>query len=159
MDKFNGALICLAIILIVIVGVHVFEHNDSDDNKLCTDINFLSASTLKNGDSIQFELQDEQDTEIPYQNVTIKYEDGSGNVQTYKVSTDKSGKGNLKINGEGAGQYNVTVIYDGNDLYDGCSASQSVTVQDNAQSSIEIFNDTASTSIYNEHEVSSASSN
>ena len=90
----NIIIAILIIIIIAVVGAFVFsQQQHAPDGKINTQINFLSQTTLKNGDQVQFELKDAQGAVIAGQTVTISYDDGSGNVQNYTVNTDQNGKG------------------------------------------------------------------
>jgi len=44
--------------------------------------------------------------------------------------TDNEGKGYLSINGENDGDYKVIISYDGNNKYNGCTAEQTITIED-----------------------------
>ncbi len=145
----NALLAIIAIVVIIGAGLFVFSQMNSSDNN--TQINILSPSALKNGDQVIFELKDSKGTAIPGQNITIAYDDGSGNVQNYKVITDPNGKGNLTINGEEPGKYDITITFNGTDKYKGCSAKQTITVEDGTSETAESTesNATANTVMYN----------
>ena len=157
----NIIIAILIIIIIAVVGVFVFsQQHQGQDGKINTQINFLSQTTLKNGDQVQFELKDAQGAVIAGQNVTISYDDGSGNVQNYTVNTDQNGKGYLTISGEDAGKYTVTVSFAGNSKYNACTAKQTITIEDGTSDAEETVsqNSTANTVMYNNNSGSSSSS-
>ena len=158
----NIIIAILIVIIIAVVGFTVFSHTQTTtpEGKLNTQINFLSQTTLKNGDQVQFELKDVQGAVLPGQNVTISYNDGSGNVQKYTVNTDQNGKGYLTLNGEAAGKYEITVNYSGNNKYNGSTAKQSITIEEGTSDSQETVseNSTANTVMYNNNSGSSSSS-
>ena len=157
----NIIIAILIIIIIAVVGVFVFsQQHHARDGKINTQINFLSQTTLKNGDQVQFELKDAQGAVIAGQTVTISYDDGSGNVQNYTVNTDQNGKGYLTISGENAGKYTVTVSFDGNSKYNACTAKQTITIEDGTSDAKETVseNSTANTVMYNNNTGSSSSS-
>ena len=157
----NIIIAILIIIIIAVVGVFVFsQQHHAPDGKINTQINFLSQTTLKNGDQVQFELKDAQGAVIAGQNVTISYDDGSGNVQNYTVNTDQNGKGYLTISGEDAGKYTVTVSFAGNSKYNACTAKQTITIEDGTSDAEETVseNSTANTVMYNNNSGSSSSS-
>ena len=158
----NIIIAILIVIIIAVVGFTVFSHpqTTTQDGKLNTQINFLSQTTLKNGDQVQFELKDVQGAVLPGQNVTISYNDGSGNVQKYTVNTDQNGKGYLTLNGEEAGKYEITVNYSGNNKYNGSTAKQSITIEEGTSDSQETVseNSTANTVMYNNANSSSSGS-
>ena len=146
----NVLLAIIAIVVIIGAGLFVFSQmNSSDSNN--TQINILSPSALKNGEQVIFELKDSTGTAIPEQNVTIAYDDGSGNIQNYNVITDSNGKGYLAINGEDPGNYDVTITFNGTDKYQGCSAKQTITIEEGTSETAESTesNATASTVMYN----------
>lgn len=124
----NIIIVILAIIVVAGLGVIMFSQPSATDGKINTQINFLSENTLKNGQQVQFELKDVQGNIIAGQNLTITYDDGSGNPQTFNVVSDASGKAFLNISSQNAGNYNVTVTYAGNDQYAPCTAMQTITV-------------------------------
>ena len=157
----NIIIAILIIIIIAVVGVFVFsQQHHAPDGKINTQINFLSQTTLKNGDQVQFELKDAQGAVIAGQTVTISYDDGSGNVQNYTVNTDQNGKGYLTISGEDAGKYTVTVSFAGNSKYNACTAKQTITIEDGTSDAEETVsqNSTANTVMYNNNSGSSSSS-
>ena len=157
----NIIIAILIIIIIAVVGVFVFsQQHHAPDGKINTQINFLSQTTLKNGDQVQFELKDAQGAVITGQTVTISYDDGSGNVQNYTVNTDQNGKGYLTISGENAGKYTVTVSFAGNSKYNACTAKQTITIEDGTSDAKETVseNSTANTIMYNNNNGSSSSS-
>lgn len=157
----NALIVILIVVIIAAVGIFVFTQPHTTDGKMNTQINFLSQSTLKNGDQVQFELKDAQGAVIAGQQVNISYDDGSGNIQKYTVNTDANGKGYLTISGEDAGKYDVTVSFDGNDKYNGCSAKQTITIEEGTSDAQETVaeNSTANTVMYNNNTDTSASSN
>ncbi|MEE1336553.1 Ig-like domain-containing protein [Methanobrevibacter sp.] len=158
----NIIIAILIVIIIAVVGFTVFSHQQpvTQDGKISTQINFLSQTTLKNGDQVQFELKDAQGAVIAGQPVTISYKDGSGNVQNYTVNTDQNGKGYLTLNGEEAGNYDITVNYAGNDKYSPCTAKQTITIEEGTSTAEETVsgNSTANTVMYNNGTSSSSSS-
>ena len=147
----NIIIAILAIILIAVVGFMLFSHPATTDGKLNTQINFLSGTSLKNGDQVQFELKDAQGNAVAGQNVTISYEEESGNIQNYKIITDSNGKGYLTIDGENSGTHDITITFDGNDKYNGCNAKQTITIEEGTSTAQETIeqNSTANTVMYN----------
>lgn len=83
--------------------------------------------------------------------MNITYAD-KGNGQNYSIYTDNEGKGYLTINGEAAGQYEVTVNYGGDGKYNGCSAKKTITVEEGTATQAATntsANSTTSTVVYN----------
>lgn len=101
----NIIIAILIVIIIAVVAMFAFSQPQAttQDGKINTQINFLSQNTLKNGDQVQFELKEVQGAAIAGQTVVISYDDGSGSIQKYTISTDQNGKGFLTISGEDAG--------------------------------------------------------
>ena len=145
----NRSLIIIAVfvILVVIVGIFAFTlpHNNNADGKLKTQINFLSETTLKSGEAVQFELKDEKGNAIAGENITIKFEE-SGENQTYGILTDSEGKGSLVLNNEVPGTYVVYVSYNGSAAYYGSLASQTITIEEGVVQQDSSSNATESTS-------------
>lgn len=157
----NIIIAILIIIIIAVVGAFVFsQQHQAQDGKANTQINFLSQTTLKNGDQVQFELKDAKGAVIVGQTVTISYDDGSGNIQNFAINTDQNGKGYLTISGENPGKYNVTVNFAGNDKYNACTAKQSITIEEGTSNAEETVseNSTANTVMYSNNGSSSSSS-
>lgn len=50
----NILIALLIIVVLAVVGAFMFLHPQTTDGKLNTQINFVSGSTLKNGDQVQF---------------------------------------------------------------------------------------------------------
>ena len=149
----NIIIAILILILVAVVGTFVFSQPaTTTDGKVNTQINLLSGTSLKNGDQVQFELKEVKGSGIAGQSITIAYDDGSGHVQNYKIITDQNGKGFLKISGENAGKYDITITYDGNDHYNRCSIKQTITIEEGTSSkTLESTesNATANTVMYN----------
>lgn len=152
----NIIIAILAIVIIAGAAYMFFAH--PADGKVNTEIKFISGTSLQNGDQVQFELKDSQGNALAGQNVTISY-DESGNVQNYTVVTDSNGKGYLTLNGEAAGNYDITVTYAGDNKYNGCSAKQTITVKEGSSDAQETTgqNATASTVMYNNNTQSAPS--
>ena len=115
----------LVIIIIALIAAFMFAQPNS---KMDTQINFLSENSLQNGQQIEFELKDSQGNPISGQ-VNLSFGD-----EKYSVVTDQNGKGNLTINNENAGKYEITANYGGNDKYNGCSGKTTVTITDESAS-------------------------
>ena len=121
----------IIIVLIVLGGLIVFSSGIKSDAK----INFLSNTSLKNGDQVEFELIDAQGDVLPNQNITITFE-GNGQKQSFTITTDSQGRGGLLLNEEASGNYSISLSYDGDGKHNGCSAHQAITIkEDIAESS------------------------
>lgn len=130
----NILIIIAVVVIVAIVGAFALTHHgNNDEGMLNTEIKFLSQSTLKNGEAIQFELNDEKGQHLDSQNITITFVE-NGENQTYSIITDVEGKGSLVLNNEAPGSYDVIVSYNGTLKYNGCSAKQTITVSEGASS-------------------------
>lgn len=160
----NIIIAILVVIIIAAVGFFVFSHQapSTTDGKINTQISFLSGTTLKNGDQVQFELKDAQGNAIAGENVNITYKNAdNGKNEKYSVYTDNTGKGYLTINGEEEGSYEITVDYGGNDKYNGCSAKTTITIEEGTSEGAQEetnSNSSANTLQYNDQSSSSSSS-
>lgn len=124
----NYLIIAIAVIIIAILGIFALTNQETQDGTISTQIEFLSESTLKNGEPVQFVLKDDKNNPLPGQNITIIFVE-NGENQTYSIVTDNEGKGALVINNENEGKYDVIVSYNGTKLYNPCSAKQTITVE------------------------------
>ena len=129
MNRNHVIIAAIILVLVVLVGIFAFvQPHTNQGGKQNTQITFLSKETLKNGEAVEFELKDSQNP-IAGQNITIKFvEDGEN--QTYSIITDNNGKGSLVLNDEAPGSYDVTVSYNGTARYNGCSATQKITIEE-----------------------------
>lgn len=133
-DKmYRKILITLIIIVLVVLGAMIVLSNGNSNTD--TQINFLSNKTLKNGDSIEFQLKDSQGNALANQNLKIKYTSSTGESQNFTITTDSQGKGSLVLNEQENGNYTIIVTYDGDNNYKGCSASQTITIGDESAQS------------------------
>lgn len=116
----------IIIVLLVLGGLIAFSNNINTSTD--TQINFLSNKTLKNGDSIEFQLTDSKGNALADQNLKIKFSSSTGESQNFTITTDSDGKGALVLNEQADGNYTIVVTYDGDNTHKGCSANQSITV-------------------------------
>lgn len=156
--------IIIAILIVIIIAVVAFvalspQNTTTDDGKINTQISFLSKDTLKNGEKVEFELKDAKGNLLKNEKITIEYTE-NGAVQKYSVLTDDNGRAFLALLNEAPGQYNVKVIYNGTDKYNGCTSEKTITIEEGestTESTQTTQNSTASTVKYN-NATSSASS-
>ena len=159
----NIIIIAIIVILVAIVGVFALTQMQSgDEGMLNTQIKFLSQETIKNGQAVEFELNDEKGQHLANQNVTIIFTE-NGENQTYSIITDTYGKGSLVMNNEEPGSYDVEVRYNGSAKYHPTSAKTTITIEGEQTQTEESntqaptsTNSSAGTSLYNGN--SSASS-
>lgn len=138
------------IIIAVVAGFMFSQPQTTTDGKLNTQVKFLSGTTLKNGEQVQFQLVDLNGSAVAGQEVTISYEE-NGQIQNYTIITDSQGKGYLTLNGESAGEHKITINYNGSDKYNGCTAEQTIKIEDGnaTEETNSAQNSTASTVKYN----------
>lgn len=106
---------------------------------------------MKNGESIEVELKDDQGNVLSGQNVTITYEE-NGKYENYSLISDGTGKVYLTLDNEPAGAHKVTATYNGTSRFNGCSAEKTINIEEsniaeNTQSTPN--NSTGSTIEYN----------
>ena len=141
----------IIIVLVVLGGLIVFSNGNPNDNT-DTKINFLSNKTLKNGDSVVFELTDSKGNVLANQELKIKFTSSSGESQNFTITTDNLGKGKLVLNEQENGNYSITVAYAGDSNHKGCSATETITIgyvnseQTNSTSQTSTSSQSASTS-------------
>ena len=122
----NILIVAIIIVIIAVVGIFAFSH--SNDGKINTQITFLSESTMKSGDAVQFQLKDAQGNVLANQKINITFvEDGSNQTQT--VQTDAGGNGSLVLSNVDPGEYEVIVSYAGDDKYNVSTASEKITIE------------------------------
>ena len=158
----NIIIAILVIVIIAVVAAFVFtQPQETTDGKLNTQISFLSGTTLKNGEQVQFELKDLKGNAVSGQEVIISYEEKEGQVQNYSIITDSQGKGYLTLNGESAGDHKIAVKYNGSEKYNGCTAEQTIKIEDgtSTEQTNTTQNSTASTVKYNNATQSQSNSN
>ena len=116
----------IIIVLLILGGLIAFSNNTNTSTD--TQINFLSNKTLKNGDSIEFQLTDSKGNALADQDLKIKFTSATGESQNFTITTDSQGKGYLVLNEQDDGNYTIVVTYDGDKTHKGCSANQSITI-------------------------------
>ena len=153
----NLIIAILVIIIVAVVGFSVFG-SGSGNGKTDTQINFLSETTLQNGDQIQIELKDAQGNVLANEIINFSYQ-ANGVEEKYSVVTNADGKAFLALSNEDAGDHQVTVSYGGNDKYNPCTATQTITITDGESTSETTdTNSTASTIAYDNSSSSSSGS-
>lgn len=127
MDQNKIIIIALiAIILILLVGIFAFMPNL---NKQETNLDFKSKTTLTEGDSLKIKLTDVNGNVIVGQTLNVTITDKNQASDYHTVVTNSNGNGNLKLD-KSPGKYNVTVVYGGNDDYNGCNASEKIKIKE-----------------------------
>ena len=97
-------------------------------------LNFNGNSTIKQEDSIQIRLTDENGNGIAGQTVNITVTDKDKASDFHSVETDGNGQGTFKIDKE-PGKYTITISYGGNSKYNGCTATIDITIEEAVQES------------------------
>ncbi|WP_405269367.1 Ig-like domain-containing protein [Methanobrevibacter sp.] len=152
----NILIIAVIVILLAIVGAFFLMQPQVHEGKINTAIDFLSEDTLKNGESVQFVLKDEEDRPLSNQTVVITFNE-NGENQTYSIITDSEGKGALVLNNEAPGSYDVYVSYNGTAKYNACTGKITITIEEGyVEASVDETsnvttptNSSAGTSLYN----------
>ncbi len=127
MDKNKIIIIALiAVIAALLVGmVAMMPNTNKKDSKLT----FKSNDTLTEGDSLKIMLTDVNGTTISNQTVNVTITDKDKSNSYYSVLTNEKGIGTLKLD-KSAGEYEVTISYGGNDGFNGCNATQKITIKE-----------------------------
>jgi hypothetical protein len=140
----NIIIALIVIVLIILGGLLVFSQNNI---KTDTQIKFLGNTSLKNGQSVSFELIDAQGNALAGKELNIVFESPNG-TEKFTIETDSEGRGSLVINNESSGTYNITVSFDGADKYNACSANETITLIDDALQGTNYSNTYQSSSSY-----------
>lgn len=150
----NIIIVLIVIVLIILGGLVAFSLNTAKED---TQITFSGNTSLKNGDSVDFILKDAKGNALANQNVTILFE-GNGDVERYSIITDDQGRGSLVLNDEDSGNYTITVSFAENDKYNGCSATQKITLGEESQTASDYSASSYDSSSYSTSTSSSSSS-
>ena len=127
MDKNKIIILALiAIIVALLIGLAAMMANT---NKQDTKLIFRSNDTIDEGDYVKIKLTDVNGTELENQTVNITVTDEDNSNSYYSVVTDEDGDGKIKLDKD-AGEYTVTITYGGNDSYEGCNATQKLTIEE-----------------------------
>ncbi len=128
MEK-NQIIIIALIVVIVALLVGMAAMLMPNMSKQDTQLKFKSNSTLTEGDSLKIKLTDANGTAIANQTVNVTITDKNNASDNHSVVTNEKGVGTLKLD-KNAGEYTVTVIYNGNDKYNACNATKKITVEE-----------------------------
>ena len=105
----KNIIIVVVIVLIVAVGAFFFIQSNAHN----TQVDVISNSTLKNGDSVQIVLKDEYRNVYPGESVHIKILDDSGLANNYDVVTDDQGEASVVLETYENGNYTIHTNYNG----------------------------------------------
>ncbi len=116
----------IVVILALLVGIlAVMPNTAKTDSKL----EIIGNDTFSEGDSLQIKLTDVNGTALTNQTVKITLTDKDNYYSEDAVVTNDEGVGELKLD-KSVGEYDVTVIYDGNDDYNGCNTTKKITIKE-----------------------------
>ncbi|MDO5815851.1 MAG: hypothetical protein Q4Q18_09440, partial [Methanobrevibacter sp.] len=99
----NSKNIIIVVIIILIIAIGAFFYIQSNSHN--TKVDVISNSTLKNGDMVQIELNDEYRNVYPGESVHIKILDDSGWANNNDVVTDEEGQGSIVLSTYENGNY------------------------------------------------------
>ena len=119
-------IVLIAVIAALLVGIFAMMPNMSKQD---TKLTFMSNDTIDEGGSLKIKLTDANGTTIANQTVNVTITDKNNTRDYHSVVTDGDGVGMLKLD-KGSGKYNVTISYGGNDKYNGCNASEKITIKE-----------------------------
>lgn len=110
--------ILIAIIIVLIIGlITVMPNFHKEDSKII----MTSSASLYENESITIELKDSNNNPIANAQVSIVFKDQNGDLINKTLTTDTLGIGYLSLNGLSTGNYNVTIIFGGNDKFSNSS--------------------------------------
>lgn len=125
-NKIIIILIVIVLVMAIVVGVMVFQSNSKDS----TQINITSGMALYEGGNLSVHLFDSNKTSISGQNINFVITSENGNVvKNETIKTDSKGNAKLTLDLV-KGNYTVDVIYEGNDNYTGCNATQNLIIKE-----------------------------
>lgn len=103
----------IVVVLVILAGLVMLNSGTAKED---TTIEFLSNSSLAEGDSVKFQLTDSKGNPIANQEMIISL-DKNGSDEKYSITTDTNGSGSLVLDGVDDGNYKINVSYGGNDQY------------------------------------------
>lgn len=109
MDKTKAIGIAAIVIIVLAIGSFAYISSNSHNTK----INFLSNTTLKNGDFVEIQLVDDYRNVYPDENIDVKILDDSGWANKYQTTTDENGKASVELVSFDNGNYTVHCTYNG----------------------------------------------
>ena len=121
----------IAVVAVLLVGLVAMTANTTKEDAKLT---FKSNSTLARGDSIEVALTGANGTALANQTVNVTLTDSNMTSDYHSVVTNNEGIATLKVDKDG-GNYTVTVSFAGDGKYNGCNATQKITVEDAVEES------------------------
>lgn len=128
MDNKNKIIIVALIVIIIVLLGAIFAMMPNMF-KQDTKLKFKGNSTLNQGDYLKIKLTDNNGTAIANQTINVTITDENGGSDYHSVITNDNGNAAIQFE-KGPGKYKVTVTYGGNDKYNGCSATKTITVEE-----------------------------
>ena len=126
----NNKIIILALIIIIVaLLVGLVAMMVPNMTKQDTVLNFKGDSKFDEGDSLKIILTDADGSTLASQTVNVTITDKNKASDYHSVETNENGVGTLKLD-KNAGKYTVTIIYGGNDKYNGCNATKKITIEE-----------------------------
>ncbi len=128
MDNKNKIIIVALIVIIIVLLGAIFAMMPNMF-KQDTKLKFKGNSTLNQGDYLKIKLTDDNGTAIANQTINITITDENEGSDYHSVITNDNGNAAIQVEKD-PGKYKVTVTYGGNDKYNGCSATKTITVEE-----------------------------
>lgn len=125
---YNKIIYLLAVVFVVLL-ITCFAVFTMTFAKKDAVINVTSENALYDGDYFSISLTDVNGNPLANQVVDITIIDANGGENHQQVTTDESGNGMLQLNGLTAGNYNVIVVYGGNEDYSPANMTQGLEIK------------------------------
>ena len=126
MDKKQLIIAAVIVVLVIAVGAYIFVSANTTNTK----IELTTNSSLKNGDTIEFNLKDEYRNLLPGESVNVKILDDSGNPTKSVVVTDDAGHGSYQLQYLENGNYTVHITYNGTLMHNPAKKVIDITIDD-----------------------------
>lgn len=125
MDK-RRIVVAIIVIAIIAVGSLAFISANAHVTKL----EFISNSTLQNGDLIKIKLTDDYRNVYPNETIDVKILDDSGWAYKYQAVTDEFGIASIELITFDNGNYTVHYYYNGTLFNKGCQDEKPIAIDD-----------------------------
>lgn len=125
----KNKLIIIALMVVIVALLAGILISMPSLSKTEAQLEVIGNDTLVEGDNLQIKLTDANGVALANQTVKITFADKKNSTSDYSVVTNDEGVGELKLD-KNAGEYDVTVTYDGNDNYNGCDATKKITIEE-----------------------------
>lgn len=119
------ALIAVIVFLLVGLAFTVMPNMIKKDTKLT----FENNGAMAKGNSIEIKLTDADGSAIAGQAVNVEVTNKDNLKDYHSVKTNDEGVGTLNLDKD-AGEYDVTISYDGNDKYNVCNATKKIAIEE-----------------------------